>query len=190
VDWIYTRHHQWTGQDFGGRLPSEVFLERIVLCFIDDPAGVANLDRMNVDRVCWEGDYPHSDSTWPISPETLWPAVHDLPDATIDKITYENAMQHFRFDPFQHRERAACTVGALRAQATDVDVTPRSVAPRLERKTGAADLIGTRIEASIEPTLGSAPSSSARQPRIPGAARQGRDRGTRASGRARSPTPV
>ena len=40
VDWIYTRHHQWTGQDFGDRLPSEVFLERVVLCFIDDPAGV------------------------------------------------------------------------------------------------------------------------------------------------------
>jgi len=143
VDWIYTRHHQWTGQDFGGRLPSEVFLERIVLCFIDDPAGVANLDRMDVDRVCWEGDYPHSDSTWPISPEMLWPAVQGLPDATINKITHENAMEHFRFDPFRHRERAAGTVGALRAEATDVDVTPRSVVPRLERKTGAADLIGT-----------------------------------------------
>jgi len=143
VDWIYTRHHQWTGQDFGGRLPSEVFLERVVLCFIDDPAGVANLDRMDVDRVCWESDYPHSDSTWPISPETLWPAVEGLPDATIDKVTHENALRHFRFDPFAVRPREKCTVRALREEAAGVDVTPRSVAPRLERKTGAADLIGT-----------------------------------------------
>jgi len=24
---------------------------------------------MNVDKICWECDYPHSDSTWPQSPE-------------------------------------------------------------------------------------------------------------------------
>jgi predicted TIM-barrel fold metal-dependent hydrolase len=143
VDWIYTRHHAWTGQDFGGRLPSEVFLERVVLCFIDDPSGVDNLDRLNLDAVCWESDYPHSDSTWPTSPEMLWASVEGVPDATIDKITHENAMHHYRFDPFHGKPREECTVGALRARAADVDVTPRSVASRFERKTGVMDLIGT-----------------------------------------------
>jgi predicted TIM-barrel fold metal-dependent hydrolase len=141
VDWIYTRHHRWTGQDFGGRLPSEVFLERVVLCFIDDPAGVANLDRLRVDGVCWEADYPHSDSTWPISPETLWPSIEGLTDSVIDQITHTNAMRHFRLDPFRHRPREACTVGALRATATDVDVTPRPGGRRTDHKTGAAELI-------------------------------------------------
>ena len=98
---------------------------------------------MDIDRVCWESDYPHSDSTWPISAETLWPSVSRLPDAVINKVTHENAMRHFRYDPFAARARETCTVGALRAQATDVDIAPRSMAPRLERKTGAADLIGT-----------------------------------------------
>jgi hypothetical protein len=114
-----------------------------VLCFIDDPSGVDNLDKLNVDTVCWESDYPHSDSTWPISPEMLWAQVRDLPQDTLDKITHENAMRHFRFDPFRHRDRETCTVGALRAGAADVDVTPRSVTARLERKTGVMDLIGT-----------------------------------------------
>ena len=141
VDWIYTRHHQWTGQDFQGRLPSEVFRERVVLCFIDDPAGVANLDRMDVDGVCWESDYPHSDSTWPLSPETLWGSIEGLPPPVIDKITHENAMRHFRFDPFSHRPREGCTVRALRAQAQDVDVTPRSAGRKAEHKTGAAELV-------------------------------------------------
>jgi predicted TIM-barrel fold metal-dependent hydrolase len=141
VDWIYTRHHQWTGQDFGGRLPSEVFLERIVLCFIDDPAGMANLDRLNVDGVCWEADYPHSDSTWPISPETLWPSIDGVDPDAVDRITHGNAMRHFRFDPFAHRTRAESTVGALRAQALDVDVTPRSAGRKIEHKTRAAELI-------------------------------------------------
>jgi predicted TIM-barrel fold metal-dependent hydrolase len=141
VDWIYTRHHQWTGQDFGGRLPSEVFRERVVLCFIDDPSGVANLERVGVDGVCWESDYPHSDSTWPTSPEVLWASIEGLPDGVIDKITHENAMRLFRFDPFSHRPRESSTVGALRAQATDVDVTPRSKGRKSEHKTGAAELI-------------------------------------------------
>jgi predicted TIM-barrel fold metal-dependent hydrolase len=143
VDWIYTRHHQWTGQDFGHRLPSEVFRERVVLCFIDDPAGVDNLDRVGIDGVCWESDYPHSDSTWPLSPETLWKSIDGLPDDVVNQITFENAMRHFRFDPFVHRDRAACTVGSLRATATDVDVRPRSFGRKSEHKTGAAELIHT-----------------------------------------------
>jgi hypothetical protein len=35
-------------------------------------------------------------------------------------------MQLFSYDPFAHIPRDQCTVGALRAQATDVDLTPRS----------------------------------------------------------------
>jgi predicted TIM-barrel fold metal-dependent hydrolase len=143
LDWIYTRHRAWTGQDFGDQLPSEVFRERITLCFIDDPAGVEQLERIGVDQVCWEGDYPHSDSTWPISPETLWPSIDGLGTVVIDQITHRNAMRHFRFDPFASRTRAECTVGALRAGAGDVDVSPVSHAPRdgAEHRTGAAQLI-------------------------------------------------
>jgi predicted TIM-barrel fold metal-dependent hydrolase len=141
LDWIYTRHHAWTGRDFGDQLPSEVFRERITLCFIDDPAGVEQLDRIGVEQVCWEADYPHSDSTWPISPETLWPSIDGLGDDVIDQITHRNAMRHFRFDPFVSRERDTCTVGALRAAASDVDVRPVSHAPRGKAKTGAAELI-------------------------------------------------
>jgi predicted TIM-barrel fold metal-dependent hydrolase len=137
LDWIYTRHHRWTGQDFGGRLPSEIFRERIVTCFIDDPTGVAVLDRVGPETVCWEADYPHSDSTWPTSPEMLVKSLEAAgpagPDAdVIAAITHGNAMRHFRFDPFVARPRAACTVGALRAGAADVDVTPRSPAARRE----------------------------------------------------------
>ncbi len=142
VDWIYTRHHAWTGQDFGGKLPSEVFRERIVTCYIDDPAGLEQRHRVGVETICWESDYPHSDSTWPISPEfaTRSFGAAGVPDDEIDAITHENAMRYFRFDPFSERPRDECTVGALRAGAADVDVTPRSVGKR-PAATGATDLI-------------------------------------------------
>ena len=140
MDWIYTRHHAWTGQDFGGRLPSEVFKERIVTCFIDDPVGVEIRHRVGLDSICWESDYPHSDSTWPTSPEYLMKQLDGVPDAEIDAMTHLNAMRHFRFDPFTHRKREDSTVGALRASAADVDVTPRSVGKTGPKMTKATDL--------------------------------------------------
>jgi predicted TIM-barrel fold metal-dependent hydrolase len=143
VDWIYTRHRQWTGQDFGDQLPSEVFRDRVVTCFIDDPVGIDVRHRVGIETICWEGDYPHSDSTWPTSPEMLMKSIDGIPDHEIDQITHLNAMRHFRFDPFAVRPQEECTVGALRAQATDVDVTPKPSAkagkPHLTKST---DLIG------------------------------------------------
>jgi hypothetical protein len=43
----------------------------------------------------------------------------------VDKITHENAMRHFSFDPFGLRPRERATVRALRAEATDVDTVTR-----------------------------------------------------------------
>jgi predicted TIM-barrel fold metal-dependent hydrolase len=140
VDWIYTRHHAWTGQDFGHRLPSDVFREQIVTCFIDDPVGIEVRHRVGIDTICWESDYPHSDSTWPTSPEYVEKSMDGVPDNEVDAMTHLNAMRHFRFDPFALRLRADCTVGALRAGAADVDVTPRSVGRRGPRMTMATDL--------------------------------------------------
>jgi predicted TIM-barrel fold metal-dependent hydrolase len=149
VDWIYQRHHQWTGQDFGDMLPSQLFRERIVTCFIDDPSGLESRHRVGIDTICWESDYPHSDSTWPTSAETLAKSLAPLDDLTsveVDAITHANAMRHFHFDPFAHRPRERCTVSALRAEASDVDVTPRSKGKRDQKLTKATDLIGVRRE--------------------------------------------
>ena len=49
------------------------------------------------------------------------------PDAEIDAITHENAMRWYRFDPFAHRPRERCTVGALRAEVPDHDVSIRAM---------------------------------------------------------------
>ena len=81
------------------------------------------LDQFNVDNVCWENDYPHSDSSWPDSPEVLEALFAGLDDATIDKITHENAMRNYQFDPFATRPREQCTTGALRAEVGEVDTT-------------------------------------------------------------------
>ena len=70
LDRTFDMHHAWTGQDFGdGRMPSDVFREHILTCFITDPVGIALRHEIGVDNICWEQDYPHSDSSWPTAPE-------------------------------------------------------------------------------------------------------------------------
>ena len=49
------------------------------------------------------------------------------------KITHENALRLFSFNPFTHVSKDQATVGALRTQATDVDLGYRSSA-RLKKE--------------------------------------------------------
>ena len=71
LDRTYDMHHLWTGQDFGDRLPSEVFRDHFLTCFIADPVGIRLRDLIGIDNIAWECDYPHSDSSWPEAPEEL-----------------------------------------------------------------------------------------------------------------------
>lgn len=124
IDYVYQHHKQWTNQDFGDKLPSQVFNEHILTCFIDDAVGMEVRQHLNPDHIHWECDYPHSDSTWPNAPEMAMKYLDGLPREEIDRITHANAMANFSYDPFAHIPREQATVGALRAQATDVDTTP------------------------------------------------------------------
>jgi hypothetical protein len=100
-----------------------VFNENILTCFIDDAVGMEVRHHLNIDHIHWECDYPHSDSTWPNAPEMAMKYLDGLPREEIDKITHLNAIRNFGYDPFSHIPREQATVGALRAQATDVDTS-------------------------------------------------------------------
>ncbi|MFI9536129.1 NAD-dependent epimerase/dehydratase family protein [Nocardia fusca] len=126
LDRTYEMHFTWTAQDFGGRLPSEVFREHFLTCFISDPVGVRLRHDIGIDIIAWEADYPHSDSMWPGAPEQLGDVFTGVPDDEIDKMTHLNAMRWYSFDPFAHTPREQCTVAALRAAAVDHDVSVRS----------------------------------------------------------------
>jgi predicted TIM-barrel fold metal-dependent hydrolase len=127
IDRTYELHHLWTGQDFGTKRPSEVFREHFLTCFIDDPVGVEMRDRIGIDNVCWELDYPHADSAWPNAPEELGAVLGDASAEEVAKITHENAMRWYSFDPFRSRTREESTVKALRAAAAGHDVSIRSL---------------------------------------------------------------
>lgn len=119
VDRTYEMHSTWTGQDFGAKLPSEVFRDHFLTCFISDPVGIQLRNQIGIDNICWEADYPHSDSMWPGAPEQLDEVLeaNNVPDDEINKMTFENAMRWYHWDPFTHITREQATVGALRKAA-------------------------------------------------------------------------
>ena len=116
---MYQQHRFWTHQDFKDQLPSQVARDHFTFCFISDAAGVEQRHRIGLDNVTWECDYPHSDSSWPHSPESVLKQMDGVPDEEIDRITHLNAMRIFQFDPFSVRPREKATVGALRAEVND-----------------------------------------------------------------------
>jgi predicted TIM-barrel fold metal-dependent hydrolase len=141
IDYTYDRHRFWTGQDMGGRMPSQVLDEQVVVCFIDDPVGVEMRHKMNIDMITWECDYPHSDSTWPQSPEFVAKQMSDVSDEDTNKMTHLNAMRLFNYDPFTALGgRDNCTVSALRAQAEGWDVSIKAQGIKASG-TGAMDLL-------------------------------------------------
>ena len=150
VDNVYRHHRAWTHQDFGDMLPSEVFLDRILTCFIEDAFGLESRQKLNLDMITWECDFPHSDSTWPESPEILASHMQGLPDEDIVRITHRNAMRVFSFDPFSHVRAEQATVGALRSQAGDVDLGYRSSA-RL-KKGGSEPVSVMSLASTLAPS--------------------------------------
>ena len=123
ADFHYRHHSVWTGQSFGGRLPSDIFKEHVFGCFIEGRAGIGARDLLNIDMIGWESDYPHSDGLWPNGPEILVHSLAGVSDEIAQKVTHENAARLFRFDPFSRRSPSSCTVKALRAEVADWDIS-------------------------------------------------------------------
>jgi hypothetical protein len=131
---VHDRHDGWMRHDFaatGG--PTQIFRDHILVCLIKETIGPELIEHFNIDNVCWESDFPHSDGTWPNAPEEFAKTFGGLDQSQIDKIAHENAMRHYHFDPFTHRARDRCTAGALRAEAADVDTVTHVGRPADER---------------------------------------------------------
>jgi predicted TIM-barrel fold metal-dependent hydrolase len=137
LDRTYDMHHLWTGQEFNDQLPSEVFRQHFLTCFIADPVGISLRHLIGIDNIAWECDYPHSDSSWPDAPEELAAVADGVSDEDLDKIGFENAMRWYSFDPFVFRPREISNVASLRAEVVGHDV---SIKPfdkgRFEKQVG------------------------------------------------------
>ena len=102
ADDIWDTHRGWSGsKQFISEPPSTYYYRQIHSCFFKDPVGVELLDRVGVDNVTFETDYPHQDGTWPYSREAAASQFGHLDQAVIDKIARGNAIRllDLRFQP-------------------------------------------------------------------------------------------
>ena len=96
IDYTWERHSGY--QDYNTSVrPSELVQEHIYGCFISDRTGILLRHEIGIDRIMWEGDYPHSDSQFPGSRKRAVEAFEDVPDEDVRKIVETNARRLFRF---------------------------------------------------------------------------------------------
>ena len=111
----YARQRAWTGDDLGNGLsPTDVFRRNFLACFIRDRIGVSLRDEIGIETMCWEMDYPHSDSSWPDAAEQLAAQLEGCNQTEVDAICWQNAATRFHYDGVERLGRESCTVGALR----------------------------------------------------------------------------
>ena len=93
MDHFYNRHRYWSKTEEMARMPSDYFLENIYLTFQDDWSAVAQVHNMNPRRLLWANDFPHSDSTWPISQAVLTEHGASLDAETKRRILRDNTIE-------------------------------------------------------------------------------------------------
>lgn len=83
----------WTNKD---ESPAEVFQRTFWHCAIDDTSSFCQRDRIGVDKILLESDYPHCDTTWPNTQERLWKQIEMCSREEIEKMTWRTASELFR----------------------------------------------------------------------------------------------
>ena len=99
ADKVWEENRAWGG--FGDKVPeppSTYYYRQIYGCFFDDVYGLDNLEKVGVNNICFETDYPHSDSTWPHSKETAEKLMGHLPEDVIYKLMRGNAIEMLGLD--------------------------------------------------------------------------------------------
>jgi predicted TIM-barrel fold metal-dependent hydrolase len=76
--------------------PPSRSMRQVYGAFFDDRAGLAARDAIGVDQLVFETDYPHQDSTWPNSVDTIGSFASLLDDDELVKVVHDNASRLLR----------------------------------------------------------------------------------------------
>lgn len=91
--------------NFGSDLPkppSSYFPGRLYGCLFDDEVGLRNRDIIGMDQICYEVDFPHADSPYPNTLETVTKIVSQagMSNEEIYKLVRGNAVTAFGLERF------------------------------------------------------------------------------------------
>jgi predicted TIM-barrel fold metal-dependent hydrolase len=96
IDDVWETHKGWSDSKLHcPELPSTYYYRQIHACFFKDRVGIDLLDRVGLDNIMFETDYPHQDGTWPGSVKAAEEQFGHLSPAQIRKIARGNAIRLF-----------------------------------------------------------------------------------------------
>ena len=99
ADTVWEHHDSWMhSKERIPELPSSYYWGRIFGCFTADRHGVKNLESVGEDNICFETDYPHTDTTWPNSKQYVTDLVADVDEKVAYKILRGNAIKMLSLD--------------------------------------------------------------------------------------------
>jgi hypothetical protein len=99
ADTVWEHHDSWQhSKELIPEPPSSYYYGRIFGCFTADHHGLHSLAEVGEENICFEVDYPHTDTTWPSSKEY----VEKILDGFDEKIAYNvlrgNAIKMLELD--------------------------------------------------------------------------------------------
>jgi predicted TIM-barrel fold metal-dependent hydrolase len=98
MDHAYQRHRHWMRGRELEQLPSAYFREHIYFTFQDDYTAFKFKDEMNIERMMWANDYPHSDSTWPWSQDILREQLAHMTEDEKNLVLHDNVVNLYKLD--------------------------------------------------------------------------------------------
>ncbi len=99
ADTIWEQHDSWIKAK--ARIPeppSSYYYGRIFGCFTSDDIGLRNIDAVGEDNVCFETDYPHTDTSWPDTIPFIEKFRDRLTDEQLYKVLRGNAIRMLELD--------------------------------------------------------------------------------------------
>ena len=76
----------------------ELLLRPVFGCFTADYHGLHSLAEVGEDNICFETDYPHTDTTWPTSKEYAEKMLADFDEKLAYKVLRGNAIKMLELD--------------------------------------------------------------------------------------------
>jgi predicted TIM-barrel fold metal-dependent hydrolase len=99
ADTVWEQHDSWQrSKELVPEPPSTYYYGRVFGCFTADRHGLRSLDEVGVDNICFETDYPHTDTTWPDSRAYVEKILAGFDDDVVYKVLRGNAIKMLELD--------------------------------------------------------------------------------------------
>ncbi|HZJ27702.1 MAG TPA: amidohydrolase family protein [Acidimicrobiia bacterium] len=99
ADTVWDQHDSWHhSKERIPEPPSTYYYGRIFGCFTADRHGLRSLDEVGEDNICFETDYPHTDTTWPNSHEYIEKMLVGVDEQVAYKVLRGNAIKMLELD--------------------------------------------------------------------------------------------